>query len=152
MSYFEVKTRLKLNAEILQQVEIEQRSLYALEHMLGYHINELEELKPHKRNIEFLAESNYNDQPDLIDLSHWLQRIKNIENSIKKNEELIINTYEKLFSQIILKMINDETLSQLDRFFYQSKNYIEKIRSGEITLRELAEDYDWEQEKFRNFT
>lgn len=150
MNYFGVSTKTNSNIEILQQIRAEQKSVYALEHMLGYHINELEELRPHKKNIAFIAKSNYEEQPDLIDLSHWLERISNIEESIKKNEEIITKLYQRLYSQIIFKMLEGEELSPIDIFFYHSKKYIEKIKSGKITFRELVEHYDWEREKFNN--
>ena len=150
MNNFGVRTRTKDNIEILQQIRAEQKSVYALENMLGYHLKELEELRPHKKNIAFIAKYNYEEAPDLIDLSHWLERISNIEESIKKNEEIITKLYQRLYSQIIFKMLEGEELSQLDIFFYHSKKYIEKIKSGKITFRELVEHYDWEREKFNN--
>ena len=148
MNYFGVRTRTKDNIEILQQIRAEQKSVYALENMLGYHLNELEELRPHKKNIAFIAKSNYEEQPDLIDLSHWLERISNIEESIKKNEEIITKLYQRLYSQIIFKMLEGEELSQIDIFFYQSKAYIEKISSGEMTFRTLVEHYYWDTQEF----
>ncbi|MFZ2331089.1 MAG: hypothetical protein WAW45_05770 [Atribacterota bacterium] len=150
MNNFEMKTKKKANIEILQQIRAEQKSIYALEHMLGYHISELEGLRPHKRNIKFIAESNYNEKPDLVDLSHWLERVSNIEESIKKNEKVIIKVYDRLYAQIILKMIEGEELKAIDIFFYQSKKYIERIKSGEITFKKLVENYDWDSERFIN--
>ncbi len=150
MNHFGVRTRTKENIEILQEIRAEQKSVYALENMLGYHLNELEELRPHKKNITFIAKYNYEEAPDLIDLSHWLERISNIEESIKKNEEIITKLYQRLYSQIIFKMLEGEELSPIDIFFYHSKKYIEKIKSGKITFRELVEHYDWEREKFNN--
>ena len=150
MNNFGVRTRTKDNIEILQQIRAEQKSVYALENMLGYHLKELEELRPHKKNIAFIAKSRYEEQPDLIDLSHWLERISNIEESIKKNEEIITKLYQRLYSQIIFKMLEGEELGPIDIFFYHSKKYIEKIKSGKITFRELVEHYDWEREKFNN--
>ncbi|KUK49452.1 MAG: hypothetical protein XD75_0552 [Parcubacteria bacterium 33_209] len=148
MNYFGVSTKTNSNIEILQQIRAEQKSVYALEHMLGYHINELEELRPHKKNIAFIAKSNYEEQPDLIDLSHWLERISNIEESIKKNEEIIPKLYQRLYSQIIFKMLEGEELSELDVFFYQSKKYIEKISSGEMSFRTIVEHYNWNTQEF----
>jgi hypothetical protein len=150
VNYFGVRTRTKENIEILQEIRAEQKSVYALENMLGYHLNELEELRPHKKNIAFIAKYNYEEAPDLIDLSHWLERISNIEESIKKNEEIITKLYQRLYSQIIFKMLEGEELSPIDIFFYHSKKYIEKIKSGKITFRELVEHYDWGREKFNN--
>ncbi|MDD3655454.1 MAG: hypothetical protein PHI72_01630 [Atribacterota bacterium] len=150
MNYFEVRTRIKANIEILQKIRAEQKSIYALEHMLGYHINELEELRPHKRNIEFMAQSNYDEQPDLVDLCHWLERVSNIETSIKKNEKIIIRLYDRLYVQIIFKILEGEALSPIDIFFYHSKKYIEKIRLGEMTFQKLVENYNWETERFND--
>lgn len=146
---FNVTDKQKVNMEILQKVRAEQKSIYALEHMLGYHIKELEELRPHKRNIEFIAQSDYSECPDLVDLSYWSERINHIKKSIDKNEKMLIRVYDRLYSQIIFKMIEGEDLSQLDIFFYHSKEYIKKIKCGEMTFRELAEDYDWENGKFK---
>ena len=73
-----------------------------------------------------------------------------LEESIKKNEEIITKLYQRLYSQIIFKMLEGEELSPIDIFFYHSKKYIEKIKSGKITFRELVEHYDWEREKFNN--
>ena len=150
MKNFGIRTKTKTNIEILEQVRAEQKSIYALENMLGYHINELEELRPHKRNVEYIAESNYNEQPDLVDLAHWVGRVTNIETSIKKNEKIIIKIYDRLYTRIILKMMEGEELKPLDIFFYHSKKYIEQIRSGKMTFRELVEHYDWEAERFNN--
>lgn len=147
---FNVTDKQKTNMEILQRVRAEQKSIYALEHMLGYHIKELEELRPHKENIEFIAKSDYSERPDLVDLSYWAERIHNIETSIKKNEKRITILYDRLYSQIIFKMIEGEELSPLDVFFYKSKKYIEKIRSGETTFRELVEHYHWETQEFKD--
>jgi hypothetical protein len=148
MVYFDVMTRNNTNMEILQKVRAEQKSVYALEHMLGYHIKELEELRPHKSNIEFIAESDYADRPDLVDLSYWAERIHHIASSIKKNEKIIARLYDRLYSQIIFKIIEGEELSTLDIFFYHSKTYIDKIKSGEMTFQKLVEHYDWEAEQF----
>ena len=142
---------MKDNIEILQQIRAEQKSIYALEHMLGYHIKELEELRPHQKNIKFIAESNYREQPDLVDLSHWLERVENIKESIKKNEKIITILYDRLYAQIIIKILEEEELNPLDIFFYQSKKYIEKIRSGKITFQELVAHYDWEKETFNDW-
>ena len=54
---FNIIDKQKTNIEILQKVRAEQKSVYALEHMLGYHIKELEELRPHKRNIKFIKDN-----------------------------------------------------------------------------------------------
>jgi len=148
VNYFGVRTRTKENIEILQQIRAEQKSVYALENMLGYHLKELEELRPHKKNIAFIAKYNYEEAPDLIDLSHWLERISNIEESIKKNEEIITKLYQRLYSQIIFKMLEGEELSPIDIFFYHSKEYIEKISSGEMTFRTLVEHYNWDTQEF----
>gem|GEM_PF-3082307 len=145
---FKIIDKQKTNIEILQKARAEQKSVYALEHMLGYHIKELEELRPHKRNIKFIAESDYAEKPDLLDLSYWAERIGHIEISIKKNEKMLSKIYDRLYSQIIFKMIEGEEISPLDIFFYHSKKYIEKIRTGEITFRELVEYYNWETQKF----
>jgi len=146
---FEIKARVKTNIEILEQIQAEQKSIYALEHMLGYHINELEELRPHKRDIRFIAQSDYDDQPDLVVLSRWLEREKNVETSIKKNEKIITKIYDKLYAQIILKMLEGEELKPLDIFFYHLKKYIKKIRTGEISLHKLVGQYDWDNQKFK---
>lgn len=148
MVYFDIKARPNIHIEILQKVREEQKSVYALEHMLGYHINELEELRPHKRNIEYIAESDYEDNPDLVDLSYWAQRINHIESSIKKNEKMIIELYDRLYSQILFKMIEGKELSPLDIFFYHSKKYMDKIKNGEMTFRKLVEHYHWQRQEF----
>lgn len=150
MNPFEIKTKVRTNIEILEQVRAEQRSMYALEHILGYHLNELEELRPHKKNIRFMAESDYNNQPDLVVLSHWLDRERNVEDSIKKNEKIITKVYDKLYARIILKMLEGEELKPLDIFFYHLKKYINKIRAGKAALRELAEQYDWVHQQFKD--
>jgi hypothetical protein len=148
MSIFNAVVKNRVNIEILQKVRAEQKSVYALEHMLGYHIKELEELRPHKDNIEFIAKSDYSENPDLVDLSYWAERIENIEMSIKKNEKIITKLYDRLYSQIIFKMIEGEELSPLDIFFYNCKRYIQKIKNDEITFRKLVEHYNWELQKF----
>lgn len=148
MTIFNTVAKSRINTEILQKVKVEQKSVYALEHMLGYHINELEELRPHKENMEFIAKSDYSEEPDLVDLSYWAERIGNIEASIRKNEKMITRLYDRLYSQIIFKMIEGEELSPLDVFFYNSKRYIQKIRNAEMTFRKLAEHYNWELQKF----
>jgi len=148
MNFLTMKSANKINTEILQKIRAEQKSVYALEHMLGYYLNELEELRPHKNNIEFIAKSDYFENPDLIELSYWAERIQNIEKSIKKNEKKISQIYDRLYSQIILKMIEGEELSPLDIFFYNSKKYIQKIKRGEITFRKLVEHYNWEAQSF----
>jgi hypothetical protein len=148
MNIFNTVAENKVNTEILRKVRAEQKSVYALEHMLGYHIKELEELRPHKEDIEFIAKSDYSENPDLVDLSHWAERIENIEVSISKNEKMITKLYDRLYSQIIFKMIEGEELSQLDIFFYHSKKYIHKIRNDEISFRKLVEHYNWELQKF----
>jgi hypothetical protein len=150
MTIFNTVAKNKVNTEILQKVRAEQKSVYALEHMLGYHLNELEELRPHKDDIEFIAKSDYSENPDLVDLSYWSERIGNIEVSIKKNEKMITRLYDRLYSQIIFKMIEGEELSQLDVFFYKSKKYIQKIRNGEMTFQKLVEHYNWELQKFED--
>jgi len=146
--HFDSSAHPKANIEILQKVRSEQKSVYALEHMLGYHIKELEELRPHKRNIKFITESDYAEKLDLVDLSYWAERIGNIEISIKKNEKMLTRIYDRLYSQIIFKMVEGEEISPLDIFFYQSKKYFEKIKTGEMTFRELVEYYNWETQKF----
>jgi len=148
LSYFDITTKPKTDIEILQKIRVEQKSVYALEHMLGYYINELEELRPHKKNIEFIAKSNYENYPDLVELSYWSERIQNISASIQKNKKKLIEVYDRLYSQIIFKMIEGEKLSSLDIFFYYCKEYMEKLKSGEITFRELVESYDWESQQF----
>ena len=148
MNFLGITAANKTNTEILQKVRVEQKSIYALEHMLGYHIKEIEELRPHKENIEFTAKSDYAENPDLVDLSYWIERIENIEKSIKKNEKMITRLYNRLYSRIIFKIIEGEELSMLDLFFYNSKKYIQKVKSGDITFRELVENYNWETQKF----
>ncbi len=148
MSYFDITVQPGTAIEILQKVRAEQKSVFALEHMLGYHIKELEELRPHKNNIEFIAESDYTEKPDLIDLYYWTERIGHIETSIRKNEEMLVRIYDRLYSQILFKIIEGEELNPLDIFFYHSKKYIKKIQSGEMTFRKLVEYYDWEAERF----
>lgn len=150
MNYFLPNTKIKDAIETIQQIQVEQKSIYALEHMLGYHIKELEELRPHQRNIKFIAEANYQEQPDLVDLSYWLERIDNIKVSIKKNEKIITRLYDRLYAQIILKILEGKELNPLDIFFYKSKKYIEKVRSGKITFQELVAHYDWQKERFND--
>ena len=148
MSFFDIASKPKTNIEILQKIRVEQKSVYALEHMLGYYINELEELRPHKNNIEFIARSNYEEFPDLVELSYWSERIHNIGVSIQKNEKRLIEVYDRLYSQIIFKIIEGEKLSPLDVFFYNCKDYIEKLKSGEVSFRELVDNYDWDSQQF----
>jgi len=148
MTFFNHITKNNTNMEILQKVRAEQKSIYALEHMLGYHIKEIEELRPHKGNIEFIAKSDYAINPDLVDLSYWAERIDNIETSIRKNEKMITRLYDRLYSKIIFKMIEGEELSPLDLFFFHSKKYIEKIKTGELSFWELVKHYDWETQSF----
>jgi hypothetical protein len=97
-----------------------------------------------------MAQSNYDEQPDLVDLCHWLERVSNIETSIKKNEKIIIRLYDRLYVQIIFKILEGEALSPIDIFFYHSKKYIEKIRLGEMTFQKLVENYNWETERFND--
>lgn len=148
MADFDLKIYPKTNTEILQKVRAEQKSVYALEHMLGYHLKELEELRPHQKSIEFIAESDYADFPDLVDLSYWSGRIQNIKNSIRKNERRLTEIYQRLYSQIIFKMIEGEELLPLDIFFYHSKKYIEKIQNGEMSFYKLVDCYNWETQQF----
>lgn len=148
LGFFDIVLKAKTNTEILQKVRAEQKSVYALEHMLGYHIQELEELRPHKKNIKFIAESDYSEHPDLVDLSYWAERIENIEGSIIRNEKIIVTLYDRLYSQIIFRVIEGKELSPLDIFFYHSKRYIRKIQSGEMSFRMLVKHYHWETQEF----
>ena len=150
MNSFGVRAKARTNIAILDQFRAEQGFFYVLEYILGYHFNELEELRPHKKDIRFMAESDYNNQPDLAVLSHWLDRERNVEDSIEKNEKIITKVYDKLYARIILKMLEGEKLKPLDIFFYHLKKYINKIRAGKVTLRESVEQYDWEHQQFKD--
>ena len=63
--------------------------------------------------------------------------------------DTLLSVYDKLYAQIIVKMLEGEELNPLDVFFYHLKKYIKKIKMGKITLRELAEQYDWNTQEFK---
>jgi len=44
---------------------------------------------------------------------------------------------------------NINKLDPLENFFFQSKAYIERLKSGQMSFGELVEKYDWEKEQFK---
>ncbi len=133
----------------MEKVRAEEKSIIALENMLGYNISKLEELRPHKEDLEFFARSGYEEFPDLVNLEYWTQRIDHTKVAIEKREENILKLYDRLYSQIVLKIIEGEKLDPLENFFFQGKVYIERLRSGQMSFEELVEKYDWEKEQFK---
>ena len=150
MVFFDLRSRQKTNIEILQKIRIEQKSVYALEHMLGNTIKELEELRPHQEKIQYIATSDYEENPDLTQLSYWSERMTHVKNSLRKREKNIIELYQRLYAQIVFKMLEGEALTELDIFFYQAKPYISKLKTGELTFQELEQHYDWKNRKFED--
>ncbi len=133
----------------MEKVRAEEKSIIALENMLGYNISKLEELRPHKEDLEFFARSGYEEFPDLVNLEYWTQRIDHTKVAIEKREENILKLYDRLYSQIVLKIIEGEKLDSLENFFFQGKAYIERLRSGQMSFEELVEKYDWKKEQFK---
>jgi hypothetical protein len=133
----------------MEKVRAEEKSIIALENMLGYNISKLEELRPHKKDLEFFARTGYKEFPDLVNLDYWAQRIDHTKVAIEKREKNILRLYDRLYSQIVLKMIEGEKLNPLENFFFQGKVYIERLRSGQMSFEELVEKYDWEKEQFK---
>ena len=43
----------------------------------------------------------------------------------------------------------EKSIIVLENFFFQSKVYIERLRSGQMSFEELVEKYDWEKEQFK---
>jgi len=44
---------------------------------------------------------------------------------------------------------NISKLDPLENFFFQSKAYIGRLRSEQMSFEELVEKYDWEKEQFK---
>ncbi len=138
-----------IDIHFVEKVRAEEKSIIALENMLGYNICKLEELRPHKKDLEFFARSGYEEVPDLVNLGYWMERIDNTKVGIEQREENIIKLYDRLYSQIILKMIEGEKLDPLENFFFQSRGYMEKVKRGQMSFGELVEKYDWKKEQFK---
>jgi len=138
-----------VNVYLVEKLRVEEESIVALENVLGYNISKLEELRPHQKNLKFFALSGYEDSPDLVNLEYWTDRIDNTQTGIEKREENIARVYNKLYSQILLKVLEGEKLDTLENFFFQSSIYIERIRCGEMSFGELVEKYDWEKEQYK---
>jgi len=138
-----------VDIHLMEKVRVEEKSIIALENMLGYNVSKLEELRPHQKDLEFYARTGYEEVPDLVNLGYWMERIDNTKEGIEKREENIIKLYDRLYSQIILKMIEGKKLDSLENFFFKSKVYIERLRSGQMSFGELAEKFDWEKEQFK---
>ncbi|GAI04960.1 unnamed protein product [marine sediment metagenome] len=138
-----------IDIHLVEKVRAEEKSIIALENMLGYNISKLEELRPHQKDLEFFARTGYEEIPDLINLGYWMERIDNTKEGIEKREENIIQLYDRLYSQIILKMIEGEKLDPLENFFFQGKVYMEKVKCGQMSFGELVEKYDWKKEQFK---
>jgi len=138
-----------VDIHLMEKVRAEEKSIMALENMLGYNVSKLEELRPHQKDLEFFAQTGYEEVPDLVNLGYWMERIDNTKEGIEKREENIIKLYDRLYSQIILKMIEGKKLDSLENFFFQSKVYIERLRSGQMSFGELVEKFDWEKEQFK---
>ncbi|GAG95651.1 unnamed protein product, partial [marine sediment metagenome] len=43
----------------------------------------------------------------------------------------------------------EKLIIALENFFFQSKTYIERLKSGQMSFGELVEKYDWEKEQFK---
>ena len=138
-----------IDIHLTEKVRVEEKSIIALENMLGYNISKLEELRPHKEDLEFFARSGYEEFPDLVNLEYWTQRIDHTKVAIEKREENILRLYDRLYSQIVLKIIEGEKLDPLENFFFQGKVYIERLRSGQMSFEELVKKYDWKKEQFK---
>ena len=138
-----------IKTNIVEKVRAEEKSIIALENMLGYNIGRLGELRPHKKDLEFFAQSGYEETPDLVNLGYWMERIDNTKVGIKQREENIIKLYDRLYSKILLKMLEGEKLDPLENFFFQSRGYMEKVKCGQMSFGELVEKYDWEKEQFK---
>ena len=138
-----------IDIHLIEKVRAEEKSIIALENMLGYNISKLEELRPHIEDLEFFARSGYEEFPDLVNLEYWTQRIDHTKVAIEKREENILRLYDRLYSQIVLKIIEGEKLDPLENFFFQSKVYIERLKSGQMSFEELVEKYDWKKEQFK---
>jgi len=138
-----------VDIHLMEKVRVEEKSIIALENMLGYNVSKLEELRPHQKNLEFFARTGYEEIPDLVNLGYWMERIDNTKEGIEKREENIIKLYDRLYSQIILKMVEGKKLDSLENFFFQSKVYMERLRSGQMSFGELVEKFDWEKEQFK---
>jgi len=66
-----------IDIHLVEKVRAEEKSIMALENMLGYNIGKLEELRPHKKNLEFSDRTGYEEVPDLVNLGYWIGRIDN---------------------------------------------------------------------------
>jgi len=63
-------TNKDVDIHIVEKVQAEEKSIIALENMLGYNIYKLEELRPHKKDLEFFARTGYEEVPDLVNLGY----------------------------------------------------------------------------------
>jgi len=43
----------------------------------------------------------------------------------------------------------EESIIAMENFFFQSKVYIERLKSGQMNFEELIEKYDWKKEQFK---
>jgi hypothetical protein len=43
----------------------------------------------------------------------------------------------------------EKSIIALENFFFQGKEYIERLRSGQMSFEELVEKYNWEKEQFK---
>jgi len=43
----------------------------------------------------------------------------------------------------------EKSIIALENFFFQSKAYIERLKSRQMSFEELVEKYDWKKEQFK---
>jgi len=63
-------------------------------------------------------------------------------NTLLFNKNIDIYLTEKLQAE-------EKSIIALENFFFQGKEYIERLRSGQMSFEELVEKYDWEKEQFK---
>jgi len=45
--------------------------------------------------------------------------------------------------------VEEKSIIVLEYFFFQGKEYIERLKSGQMSFGELVEKYKWEKEQFK---
>ncbi|MBA7619550.1 hypothetical protein ES703_26889 [subsurface metagenome] len=58
------------------------------------------------------------------------------------NKDIDIHLMEKVRAE-------EKSIIALENFFFQSKAYIGRLRSGQMSFEELVEKCDWEKEQFK---
>ncbi|TET08821.1 MAG: hypothetical protein E3J83_02810 [Candidatus Atribacteria bacterium] len=63
-------------------------------------------------------------------------------NTLLFNKDIDIHLTEKV-------RVEEKSIIALENFFFQSKAYIERLKSGQMSFEELVEKYDWKKEQFK---